>query len=102
MGAVSSQSEAAVGEFFPRRCFGVSFSAPGCQPIRERHSGVRQEIWTPLLGLPRKLADAEFLRPEIQRQRLPAHERPGCSDLAESRLLAGYLPHDSDLASRQH
>ena len=47
------------------------------------------------------LADAELLRPEVQGQRLSAHERSRFSDLAESRLLAGHFPHHADLAPRQ-
>ena len=38
--------------------------------------------------LPRGLADAQLLRPEVQRQRLSVDERPGRSDLAEH----GYWP----------
>jgi hypothetical protein len=64
----------------------------------QRATGFRPQVWTSLLGLPRSMADAELLRAEVQRQRLPAYERSGFSNLAESIVLAGHVPHHAVLA----
>jgi hypothetical protein len=100
-GAVSSLSEAGVGEFFPHRCFRVGFSAPRYQSVRQRPAGLRPEVWTTLLGLPRVVAPAEQFRLEIQRQWLSVDERARFSHLAESLILAGDLPHHANLAPRE-
>src|SRR5581483_2068833 len=67
-----------------------------------RLSSLCQEIWLALLGLSCRVAGVKRFRLALQRQRLPADERPGCPDLAESIVLACYLPNYPQLAPRQH
>src|ERR1700730_939037 len=75
----------------PAACFGLLRTGPWVTCLRP-------QIRTALFGVPRIMAHAELLWTKIQRQRLSADERSGCSDLAKPVLLAGHLPHYADLA----
>ncbi len=89
------------GRQLPHRSSGSRVPDPERQPKRECPAGVRPEIRAPLFRLPRIVAHAELLRPEIQRQWLPVNERSGCPDLAKRLLLAHHIAHYSLLESRE-
>src|SRR5579871_871651 len=73
------------GEVPPHDSGDFELSGPERQPKGKRASRLCPEVWAPLFGLPRVLADAQLLWPKIQRQWLSAYERSGCPDLAEPR-----------------
>src|ERR1700684_3187366 len=89
----------AVGKTFPAGGSDSDFRDPKRQPKSGCPASVCSGVWPAVLSLSEVLADAQLLWPEIQRQRLPAHERQRRPDLAEPGVLAGDIPDRPHLAS---